>query len=167
LYKEILEDIRSTNTHWALAVFGNRGFHALFIYRISNWLWKMKVPLIPLILTRIIQILYAIDIDWRARISGGVTIIHGVGLVIGSNASVKKGCTLYHGVTLGISNSKNDGFPQVDEDVLIGAGAKILGQVHLGRGCRIGANAVVVKDVPEYATAVGIPAKIYPKNRMM
>lgn len=160
MIKEIVEDIRLTNTHWLKAVISNRGFHALLFYRLSNWLWKRRIPLLPLILTRIIQIIYSIDIDWRARISGGVTIVHGVGLVIGEKASVGRGCKLYHRVTLGISHSENDGFPQLEEDVLVGAGAKILGNVRLGKGCKIGANAVVLKDVPAYASAVGVPAKL-------
>lgn len=83
-------DICVTDKNRLLFVISNRGFHALFIYRISNFLWKKKIQLIPLLLTRIIQILYSIDIDYRCKIEGGVTIVHGVGLVIGKGTVIKK-----------------------------------------------------------------------------
>lgn len=90
LLADIYKDICVVDKNRFLFVISNRGFHALLIYRISNYLWRKKVPLIPLLLTRIIQILYSIDIDYRCKIEGGVTIVHGVGLVIGKGAVIKK-----------------------------------------------------------------------------
>ena len=120
-----------------------------------------KIPIIPLIITRIIQIIYSIDIDYRARIKGGCCIVHGVGLVIGQGVTIGENAKLYHGVTLGIShsNSKEDGFPKVGDSVLIGAGAKVLGKLQIGSNVKIGANSVVTCDIPNNSIAVGIPAK--------
>lgn len=142
--------------------FTNRGFHALLFYRISNKLWKLKVPLIPLIFTRIIQILYGIDIDYRASIKGGCVIVHGVGLVIGQGVRIGENVRLYHGVTLGISHSerKQDGFPLLGDNVIVGSGAKLLGKITVGNNVKIGANSVVVSDVPDNSTVVGIPARV-------
>jgi serine O-acetyltransferase len=158
--KEIIMDIKKVEGKFILSLLTNRGVHALISYRISHWLWLHKIPLIPMILTRLIQILYSIDIDWRAKIEGGVVIVHGVGLVIGKNAVIKKGCKLYHSVTLGLSHGKNDGFPTLEENVLVGAGAKILGKIVIGKNSKIGANSVVTKNIPENSVAVGIPAQI-------
>lgn len=160
IVKDILDDLEAVDSHKLKVFISNRGFHALLVYRIANLFYRMRIPLLPMILTRIIQIVYSIDIDWRAKIEGGVVIVHGVGLVIGQGASIGAGTKLYHGVTLGISHSVEDGFPKVGRNVLIGAGAKILGKVHVGDNAKIGANAVVVSDVPSNAVAVGIPAKI-------
>lgn len=166
MFKDIMLDIKATKGNPILVFISNRGFHALLIYRISHFLWKKKIPLIPLLFTRIIQILYAIDIDYRARIEGGCMIVHGVGLVIGSKVIIKKGCKLYHEVTLGIAETdENDGLPILEENVIIGAGAKVLGKIRIGKNAKIGANSVVIRDVPENHIAVGIPAKNINKKR--
>ncbi|WP_202622665.1 serine O-acetyltransferase EpsC [Priestia megaterium] len=161
MIREIMEDLSKVESSNKILVFlTNRGFHALLNYRISNFLWKKKVPLIPLILTRLIQIVYSIDIDYKAKIGGGCCIVHGVGIVIGKNAVIGSNCKIYHGVTLGISHSSNkrDGFPTVGNNVLIGAGAKLMGKIIVGNNVKIGANSVVIKDVPADHTAFGIPA---------
>lgn len=162
LFSAIRMDIACVEVSWVQCVLSNRGFHALLVYRLSNWLYKRRIPLVPMILTRIIQILYAIDKDYRAEVRGGVVIVHGMGLVIGAGALLEGDHTkLYHGVTLGVSESDGDrGFPSVGRGVLIGAGAKVLGNVQIGNKAKIGANAVVLKDVPEGCVAVGIPARI-------
>ena len=158
---ELLQDLERIPEHTLLAALSNRGFHALLTYRIAHRLWKYKIPLLPQILTRIIQILYAIDIDYRAQISGGVLIIHGVGLVIGAGARVSPGTTLYHGVTLGVTHSKDKpGFPELGRNVLVGAGAKLLGGIKIGDDAIVGANAVVLSDVPPCYLAVGCPARV-------
>ncbi|KZE14006.1 serine O-acetyltransferase EpsC [Priestia aryabhattai] len=162
MIREIQEDLSKVESSSKLLIFlSNRGFQALLFYRVSHFLFKKKIPLIPLFLTRIIQIVYSIDIDYKAQIEGGCCIVHGVGLVIGSGVVIGKNSKLYHGVTLGVSNSENnkDGFPYVGENVLIGAGAKVLGKVKIGDNSKIGANSVVLKDVPKNCIAFGIPAQ--------
>src|SRR3954470_10127129 len=104
LLKNINEDIRFAKRFYKInvvAVFFNRGFHAILFYRISNKFYKWKIPVLPLILTRIIQILYAIDIDYKANLNGGIVIVHGVGLVIGGGVQIDSNVVLFHGVTLG------------------------------------------------------------------
>lgn len=159
MINNVLKDLEKVDSNRYLAFFSNRGFHALLIYRISNSLYKKNVPLLPLILTRIIQIIYSIDIDYRAKISGGVSIVHGVGLVVGQGCIIKEGVKMYHGVTLGISEGKRIGFPTIETDVIIGAGAKILGPVLIGKSSKVGANAVVIEDMPSYSIVVGIPGR--------
>jgi Serine acetyltransferase len=165
MFQNIKDDIRRVPGHWLRVLLTNRGVHALICYRISHFLWKHKIPLIPLILTRIIQILYGIDIDWRSKISGGCLIVHGVGLVIGNGVVIGKNAKIYHGVTLGIKDNgrQDDGFPIVGQNVLIGSGAKILGNVKIGDNVKIGANSVVLHDVPDNCTVMGIPANVIKK----
>ena len=156
--KKVLLDIKEDlvflkkkyNVNLIQAILSNRGFHALLFYRIANFLWKNKIPLVPLILTRIMQILYSIDIDYRANIEGGVIIIHGIGTVIGMKVKIGKGTIIYHQVTLGIKMSgKNDGFPRIGKNCVLGAGAKILGNVEIGNNTIIGANTVITFNVSE------------------
>lgn len=152
-------------------VLTNRGLHAIFLYRLSHALWKAHVPLLPLIFTRLAQHLFAVDIDPAAELGPGVAIIHGFGLVIGRGARIEGNCCLYHGVTLGnrgsewIGSSEPDGQPTLERDVMVGAGAKILGPVRIGRNCVIGANAVVLHDVPPDSVAAGIPARVIRRRR--
>lgn len=162
MIKEIKSDLVAINSNPIMGALSNRGFHALLGYRLSNFLWRKKIPILPLVITRFIQILYGIDIDYRATIKGGCVILHGVGVVIGYGASVGKNAIIYHGVTLGIAESKNSkmGFPQIGDNILIGAGAKLLGTINIGNNVKIGANAVVTKDIPDDCIAVGIPAKV-------
>jgi len=138
------------NISYITSVLSNRGFHALLFYRISHFLYKVKIPILPLIFTRIIQIIYCIDIDYRAKIEGGVIIIHGSGTVIGSGAIIKSGTIIYHQVTIGIKGSQNnDGFATIEENCILGAGAKILGKLTIGANSIIGANVVITKDIPK------------------
>lgn len=139
----------------------NRGFQALCLYRIAHRAWMRGIPLLPMVCTRVAQILYGIDIDHRARIGPGARIFHGVGLVIGPRAIVGRNVILYHGVTIGApDHRKATTLPHLGDDVFVGAGAKILGPIDIGDGVRIGANAVVLRDVPAGAVAVGVPARI-------
>ncbi|WP_208797412.1 serine O-acetyltransferase [Flavobacterium nitrogenifigens] len=136
----------------ASIIISNRGFHALFIYRISNFFYKLKIPLLPLILTRLIQILYGIDIDFKCKIFGGVIIIHGIGLVIGQGVIINQGVIIYHCVTLGrkfqiTEEHPSDGFPIVGKNCVLGAGAKILGNVKIGDSSIVGANVVLTKSI--------------------
>jgi serine O-acetyltransferase len=156
------KDLNQINKHWVKALFSNRGFHALLVYRISNKLWKLKIPLLPLIMTRLIQILYGIDIDWRCTIKGGCLIVHGMGLVIGKGVIIGEHAKIYHGVTLGIKDNgkKTDGYPTIGNNVLVGCGAKILGDITIGNHVQIGANSVVIENVPNHSLAVGVPSRI-------
>ena len=144
----------------------NRGVQAVLIYRISHWLWQRRVPLLPLLLTRISQVLFAIDISYQAAIGPGLVIVHGVGLVIGSAVVIEGDCYLFHGVTLGdrgsewVGSTRTDGHPVLEKEVMVGAGAKILGPIRIGHHSVIGANAVVLADVPAWCVAAGVPARI-------
>ena len=153
LIRDIRLDLIATQRNKWGAVFGNRGFHALLVYRISHCLWKLKIPGIPSLLTRLIHILYAIEIDYHARIEGGVNIIHGFATVIGP-AVIKSGATIFHGVTIGrnFSDKRPDGNPTIERNVFIGTGAKLLGPVRIGENTKIGANVVITKDVEAGST---------------
>lgn len=163
IINDILQDIRAVNANPMAVLLFNRGFHALLFYRVSNILHRSKLSVISMILTRIIHILYAIDISYKSTISGGVQIIHGVGLVIGEGCKIGSGCTLYHNVTLGIRDSCRDGFPIIEKNSTICTGAVLLGKIIVGEGSVIGANAVVLKDIPSKSVAVGNPARVLKK----
>ena len=155
LFKSINEDINAAKKFYRtkkIIIFFNRGFHALLFYRIANKFFKWKVPILPLIFTRIIQIFYAIDIDYEADLSGGIVIVHGVGLVIGSGTQIKSNVVLFHGVTLGRRGvgpemSKTDGFPRINENCIICTGAVLLGNIIIGENTTIGANCLITNDV--------------------
>jgi serine O-acetyltransferase len=156
LFKNINEDLNAAK-RFSLAgkgtiFFLNRGFHALFYHRIANLFYRYKIPLIPAILTRIIQILYAIDIDYRAKLNGGIVIVHGVGLVIGSGVQIDSNVILFHGVTLGRRGvgpviSPSDGFPVIEENCIICTGAVLIGAISIGKNTTIGANCVVTTNI--------------------
>jgi len=137
------------------------GFHALSTYRISHWLWLKNLKLLGRFVSHIGRFLTGIEIHPGAHIGARFFIDHGMGVVIGETARIGDNVTIYHDVTLGgTSWSKGGRHPQVGDDVVIGAGAQLLGPIHIGSGARIGSNAVVVKDVPEHSTVVGIPGQV-------
>ena len=137
------------------------GFHALQIHRLSHQLWTMQLHLFARLLSHLGRWLTGIEIHPGATIGRRVFIDHGMGIVIGETAEIGEDCTLYHGVTLGgTSWNKGKRHPTLAKGVVIGAGAKVLGPILIGEGAKIGSNAVVVRDVPPGATAVGIPARI-------
>ena len=137
------------------------GFHAMLFHRLSYRLWGWDLKWLARFLSHIGRWLTGIEIHPGATIGRRFFIDHGMGVVIGETALIGDDCTLYHGVTLGgTSWNKGKRHPTLGNGVVVGAGAKILGPITIGRGARIGSNAVVVKDVPECATAVGIPARI-------
>ena len=151
----------------------NRGMHAVLLYRVSHALWKGRVPVIPDILTRIAQILCSIDIAYEAEIGPGLVIVHGFGVVIGNRSVIEGRCCIFHGVTLGnrgsewVGSCETDGMPQVGAGCILSAGAKLLGPIRIGANTVIGANAVVLKDVPDNSIAVGIPARVVGKRPLM
>ncbi len=144
----------------------SQGFQALFMYRIFHWCYERRIPTQPLrfFIERFIEIITGISIPAQAQIGKGLRIHHFGGIIVHSDAVIGEHCTLYHGVTLGDLGGWG-GAPRIGNDVLIGAGAKLLGRIDVGDGCHIGANAVVRTAVPAGCLAVGVPAVI--KDRAM
>jgi serine O-acetyltransferase len=137
------------------------GFHALLFHRASHRLWQWGLKWLARFLSHIGRWLTGIEIHPGATIGRRFFIDHGMGVVIGETAQIGDDCTLYHGVTLGgTSWNKGKRHPTLLSGVVVGAGAKILGPITIGNGAKVGSNAVVVKDVPDGATAVGIPARV-------
>ena len=140
------------------------GLHALFFHRIAHVLWNFKLYLIARFVSHISRFLTAIEIHPAAIIGKRFFIDHGVGVVIGETAELGDDVFIYHQVTLGATTSEQiKRHPTIGNGVIIGAGAKLLGPIKIGNNARIGANSVVVSDVPEGATMVGIPAKEFKK----
>ncbi len=137
------------------------GFQALVLHRISHRLWNMGLPLFPRILSQLTRSLTGIEIHPGAKIGRGVFIDHGMGVVIGETTEIGNRCLLYQGVTLG-GTGKDHGkrHPTLSENVVIGAGAKVLGSITVGTNTRIGAGSVVVRDVEANSTVVGIPGRV-------
>lgn len=140
------------------------GVHAVLAHRVSHVLWSMGLKWLARLNSTLARWLTGVEIHPAARIGRRFFIDHGMGVVIGETAEIGDDCTLYHGVTLG-GTSWNAGkrHPTLANDVVVGAGAKVLGPITLGKGARVGSNAVVVKDVPEGATVVGVPGRIVSK----
>lgn len=137
------------------------GFHALLMHRLAHWLWHHGLRWLARLTSHFTRFLTGVEIHPGATIGRRVFIDHGMGVVIGETAVIGDDCTLYHGVTLGgTSWNKGKRHPTLEKGVVIGAGAKVLGPITVGAGAKIGSNAVVVREVPAGATAVGIPARI-------
>ena len=137
------------------------GVHALLCHRLAHWLWTARFRWLARWISHCARWLTGIEIHPGATIGRRVFIDHGMGVVIGETAEIHDDCTLYHGVTLGgTSWNRGKRHPTLARGVVIGAGAKVLGPITVGEGARVGSNAVVVRDVPPGATAVGIPARI-------
>ena len=137
------------------------GFQALVLHRISHKLWNYKLPLLPRVLSQITRNITGIEIHPGAKIGKGVFIDHGMGVVIGETSEIGDRCLLYQGVTLG-GTGKDCGkrHPTLQENVVVGAGAKVLGAIKIGSNTRIGAGSVVVKNVEKNSTVVGIPGRV-------
>ena len=144
------------------------GVHALILHRLAHFLWSIKLKLIARIFSHLARILTGIEIHPGAQIGRRFFIDHGMGVVIGETAIIGDDCTLYHGVTLGGTTwKKGKRHPTLKNNVVIGAGAKVLGPITLGNNSKVGSNAVVVTDIPNDSTAVGIPAKIIESGEKM
>ena len=139
----------------------SQGFQALIVYRIFRWFYERRIPTQPLrfFVERFIEIITGISIPAQAKIGKGLRIHHFSGVIIHSAAVIGEYCTIYHGVTLG-DRGGHGGAPRVGHRVLIGAGAKLIGEIKVGDDCVIGANAVVHTSVPAQHLAVGVPATI-------
>ncbi len=141
------------------------GVWSIFWYRIANRLYKRGFKVVARMLMGLNQIFTGIDIHPAATIGRRVFIDHGIGVVIGETAEVGDDVTIYQQVTLGgVSLSHGKRHPTIKEGAVIGAGAKVLGNITVGKNAKIGANSVVVKDVPDECTAVGIPARVVRKG---
>lgn len=138
-----------------------KGFHALQSHRINHWLWLNGRQTLAYFLQNRISEVFSIDIHPAARFGKGIMLDHGTGLVVGETAVLGDNISILHGVTLGGSGKETgDRHPKVEDGVMIGANASILGNIRIGRCARIGAGSVVVSDVPCNSTVVGVPAKI-------
>jgi len=137
------------------------GIWALISYRIANRIYKAGFKRTARFIMSISQFITNMDIHPGATIGENVFIDHGIGVVIGETTIIGNNVTIYQGVTLGgVSLNPGKRHPTIEDDVTIGAGAKILGNIIIGKGSKIGANSVVVKDVPPYSTVVGVPGKV-------
>jgi serine O-acetyltransferase len=140
-------------------IFCYPGFHAIMFYRAANFLWRNGFKLLGRMVSHMARMLTGIEIHPGATIGRRFFIDHGMGVVIGETAKIGDDVTVYHDVTLGgTSWVQGIRHPQLGNNVIVGAGAQLLGPIQVGEGARIGSNAVVVKDVPTGATMVGVPA---------
>jgi serine O-acetyltransferase len=137
------------------------GFHALLAYRVSHWLKLHNVPILPRIISQLARWLTGVEIHPSARIGTGFFIDHGMGVVIGETAEIGDYVTLFQGVTLGgTGKERGKRHPTLGNHVVVGAGAKILGGITIGDNVKIGANSVVLKNVPANSTVIGVPARV-------
>ncbi|GAB4372798.1 MAG: serine O-acetyltransferase [Acidobacteriota bacterium] len=136
------------------------GLHALWGHRLAHGLWRRGLRFVARLVSHTMRFLSGVEIHPGARIGRRVFIDHGAGVVIGETAEIGDDCVLYQGVTLGgVSLEKGKRHPTIEDHVVLGAGAKVLGPITIRHGARVGANSVVIADVPAGATVVGIPAR--------
>nr|MDO8088135.1 serine O-acetyltransferase [Candidatus Sigynarchaeum springense] len=141
------------------------GIKATLMYRVAHLLWVLKVPLVPRYMSEMARELTGIDIHPGAKIGREFFIDHGTGLVIGETAEIGNNVTLYQGVTLGgVSLQRGKRHPTLGNNVVVGAGAKILGPIVIGNNVKIGANSVVTSDVPDNSVVVGIPGRVIARD---
>ena len=137
------------------------GFHAVMFHRMAHWLWKRGVPLLPRIISHLSRFLTGIEIHPGARIGSFFFIDHGMGVVIGETTVVGNNVTLFQGVTLGgTGKEKGKRHPTLGNNIVVGVGAKILGNIVIGDNVKVGANSVVLESVPPDSTVVGVPGRI-------
>ena len=142
------------------------GLQAVWGHRIAHWLWRHNLKLLARWVSQLFRSLTGIEIHPGATIGSNFFIDHGMGVVIGETAEIGDYVTLYHGVTLGgVSLNKGKRHPTLEEGVVVGAGAKVLGAITIGANSRIGANAVVVKTVPPNSVVVGVPGQVVMRSQ--
>jgi serine O-acetyltransferase len=143
------------------------GFHAIVMHRIAHWFYKRNLLLIARIISQINRFITGIEIHPGARIGKGFFIDHGMGVVIGETTEIGDNVTLYQGVTLGgTGKEKGKRHPTLGNNIVVGSGAKILGPLKIGDNAKIGAGAVVLKDVPPNSTVVGVPGKAVVREKV-
>lgn len=141
------------------------GLHAVIMHRITHRIWNAGFKWLARILSLFVRWVTGVEIHPAARIGRRFFIDHGMGVVIGETSEIGDDCSLYHGVTLGgTSWQKGKRHPTLGDDVVVGTGATVLGPIMVGKGSRIGSNAVVIKDVPEESTVVGVPGRVVGKK---
>lgn len=167
IFKSLHEDIvsirqRDPAAHsWIEVVLCYPGLHAVVIHRLSHWCWEHGLKVLGRFISHVGKVFTGIEIHPGARLGRRLFIDHGTGVVIGETAILGDDVTLYHGVTLGgTSLHQGKRHPTLENGVIVGSGAQVLGPINVGQGARIGANAVVLTDVPAGVTMVGIPARI-------
>jgi serine O-acetyltransferase len=171
-FKRIKEDIASIRSRdpaahsWLEVVLCYPGLHAIMIHRLSHWCWHQGFRVLGRFLSHVGKIFTGIEIHPAATLGERFFIDHGTGVVIGETAVIGADVTLYHGVTLGgTSLHKGKRHPTLEDGVIVGSGAQVLGPITVGKGARIGANAVVLTDVPPGVTMVGIPARMVMRRK--
>jgi serine O-acetyltransferase len=178
MFKAMCEEIKGIKERdpaarsWVEIVVCYPGFHAIVVHRAAHWAWRRNLKFFGRFVSQLGRFFTGIEIHPGAVIGKKFFIDHGMGVVIGETAEIGDRVTLYHDVTLGgvapsidsISQREQKRHPTLEDDVIVGSGAQILGPVTIGRCARVGANAVVTKDVPEAVTVVGIPARPIPRG---
>lgn len=165
MFNDLLEPVKqrdpaAPSSKWQI-LFTYPGVQALLFYRIAHWLWQKQCQFLARWISALARWFTGIEIHPAATIGKGFFIDHGMGIVIGETAVIGQNCTLYHGVTLGgISSHPGKRHPTLGDNVIIGAGAAVLGPITIASNARVGSNAVVVRNVPSNATAVGVPARL-------
>lgn len=165
-FRRIISDEGELRSKWMIAISAllSQGFQAILVYRLARWCMLRHIPIQPLrfLLERFIEITTGISIPADAEIGKGLRIHHFGEIILHSAARIGENCTLHQGVTIGDRGNPLKA-PNIGNNVFIGAGAKILGDITVGNNCKIGANAVVIESVPDNCVVVGVPAKIVNK----
>lgn len=167
LFSRLKEDIQTVFREDPAArgigevIFCYPGLHAIWGYRVAHFLWKIKLKTLARFISHLMRFFTGVEIHPGAKIGRRFFIDHGMGVVIGETSEIGDDVLMYQGVVLGgVSQEKTKRHPTISDKVVIGAGAILLGPITVGKGARIGAGSVVVKDVPEGATVVGVPGRI-------
>ena len=167
LIRSIRADIRAVFEHdpaarnvWEV-IFVYPGFHARQCHRVAHTLWNWRIPFLPRVISHISRFFTGIEIHPGAKIGEGFFIDHGMGVVIGETSEIKDNVALYQGVTLGgTSLQKKKRHPTLGNNVVVGAGAKLIGAITIGDNVKVGASSVVISSVPHNATVVGVPGRV-------
>ena len=167
MFDQFLSDLRAplerdpAATHWLDVVLSYPGFHALTAHRLIHRLYRARVPVLPRFLSNLVRFGTGIEIHPGATIGRGFFIDHGLGVVIGETAEVGDNVTIYQGVTLGgTSLHRVKRHPTLEDGVVVGANASVIGAIVIGKNSRVGSGSVVVKDVPPNSTVVGVPGRL-------